>query len=1068
MDGAPIHDVLLTVHKQLNILKTVATQQQDSFNEMKQAVDEKMLGINSKLDEKLTGALDAQDLIKQIIPRLETNEKLLTELQSRPLIDPEQTIRLENVEKKLGSFYGTDTNILGRVGFLEEGRLHDQQSLAQAMTQIKLLSESMNQLKHEMRNIKKDSKSLPPMSHPPVAPAETAPGTGSGNGSEALDRQLKSLQDEWKRTVPTLIHKEEISRLKDLLNYIANDLQREVKGCQTIVQRQQEEIAQLKQNQPPPSPQQSSSATSTRPHTTDEILNRLLTLEIRMNHLATAAIPSNNSPPPSFSSSSSFATPFSESLKQQISENEKNIHEAMIKIDNLTGKVDEQRGSLEELRRAHDSKLKRHGESLSQVHATNTELMNQLQNLENKSLALEKKIQNELTRAAPLHASPPNTPLRPHNSYLPSPAVTMIGTESGPALFSSKNLEDSFKNKLKTLCEELQTSLQSLRQEMRGKHHDLELLVEKAFLPCEGCGGAITAGVTGIPSLGGGAEGQEPSTNQSPPPLDEAKGGQKYSGAMTATSTLSLLNHRLCRRRCHACLDREGLTSYTSKEMMERLNEVTEYLNKVNKKLKTQSDKIQLFANQQEKFSLSLEDTVNQIYHILPIDIEKLSEKKLEKEDAPSLIMSVISQYIHEAASDDRRTFYGLPSALELQNSFQNLKNDFILMHTTSSDALTEELNKLKRLHQLQTNLLAVKDEEFQFLSKSIQKIQESFVNYTTNAIPMSGGGGGGGGGGSSTVILSRQRSGGVGGLVDVSPPVSELEMKLQIQDLKERYEKMMLRLTEMESGSQHSEDGLKKLRSLLDSVREEMKKNFKEQNQHVQQMKNQIVTVKDIDQRIQHSISHLDPHLFHKDRIIELKEDVEKMKRYEKILEKRLLKQHDDLMDLLEEQKRVWIEEQKRNDNRVLGVMNSLQSHVENPTVHLTIGGYIPSFPSSPLYPSTNSGSPAPLSSSIGYSQGHSGGNYEDLIPSNSLGLINSKMKTYPELFRHSVNYGSQSPQDTSQLLGVTSSSPELLLHDEEKDRQKNELQEQIEFEDYVRNTLNPITERKQKKDIR
>lgn len=1117
------------------------------------------------------------------------------------------TTRLENIENKLITSSLDDLNLLGqRIGTLEKERLNDQQSLIAAMSQIKSLTDQLNLFKrqHHQQQQQQQLQQQPLIISPQTHNNPTLLLT-----NRSLEDQMKELREEWNQMNLSFLRKEDLVKVKDLINFVGNDLRKDLQGFQTIMRQQQTEINLLKEQQ---QQQQQRPHTnhnipqSPSPHFFDEISKRVLTLEIRMNHLTTPT-PQPQSPVPI------VPTSVTESLKHQVHENERSIHEALARLDQVTSQCDDQRLTLEDLKRKTDLKFKQQKDERLQTQQTETDLLNQIREIDQKTLQLERKIQ-EISRA-----SPPSTP------YLSTPIT--LAPQSKQIETPTKSIEQHLNHRLKTICDELQTSLQSIRKEMKTKHQDLQLLFEKSFLPCEGCGGAmptyfaanqihqinsISADVAvpldaafvpvssppftsaivhiksivanGLPAaeLMGGSDPYtilafndwsfttkvlenarsdvgweyDPSDPQiqfevtpenlgalelsakvwdkndigSDTLIGQGSGSlqtalklplgsdvevtfpllnkkSKSAGLVTIvflledkddgkeeikllnkkakkvkeatfvpsvspsmlnttgtqplgvlhadpnhlpnlspgtgngyTPSPSLLNQRLCSRRCPACLDRLGLTSYTSKEMMEKLNEFNEHLNKVNKKLKIQHDKIHTISDKQEKVILFIDEIKDKVLNVIPKDIQLLFEAKVDRGDCTALIIEILRQYMPSVAGEGGGLSFGGVNSNEIEELEKKIRKDFILLHSTTKDSIEEEIKKLKKQMNSHHNSIQSHNEELVSLSQLSEKIHNSLLTHAANTS--------GGGNGSSNILTTDPNS--------MSPAQRERvaeyfgfdpEMKMAIKDLKAKIERLSERLDSCEGNQQQSEESGKKLRTLVDTTREEMKKNFKDHTQQLQHLKSTHLSGREIEDRIQHSISHLDPQIFHKDRIIEMRDDVEKLKRYEKILEKKISNQGDHLFEVIDEQKRITAEYQKRLESKLKSMTMEMQSHLEkHPAAHMTLTGggmgtfggtgFFPSFPSSPLYPH--------LSSTGGGVE-----RYQEDSHSNS----NPKLRTYPDAFRNSVFQGSLSPQEIA--------SPEF----NDEIAKQHEFRDQLDFEDYVRNTLNPVTEEKKKK---
>lgn len=1065
MDGSPIHDIITTFNKQMNLIKEMTTTHHETLTNIQQNYEKLNDKIN-KNEEKLL-IFEGIDLMN----KLNSHTTQIEDLTNRHMTSITDTNnKIDNIEKKLNILSNSDININERMNSIDNEKLSEQKVISQALTQIKVLNDQMNSLKSDIKDIKKNI--INNNQHGNVSLTST-PSSSSPSASSFptnLMNEMKNLQNELNQTLPNLINKEELSSIKDLINSVDNNYQRDLKNLQDLLTQQQHDMNQLlQQQQQQRQQQQQQSIPNTQPqvnspqsflkYNLDEFSQRILTLEIRMNHLTTtpppSAIPQTHSPSLTMNS----LPQFNDSIKQQIYENEKNINDILINLENINGKYEENRQHVDDLKEFHDSKIQQIVENLMKTQDNERKLLNNFDKLENKLYQLEKKLDDTTTSTSnprvSLNLTPPATPLRGHDP-LPVTTTTTILSGSGS---QSYKIEQNLQNKFKIICEELQSSLQSIRYDMNRKYHDLELAIEKiVLLPCEGCGGTLSEVLKLSETIQSSNSPQEPEPVVGSQPLEERDGSKSDEKKITSngyTPSPSLMNHRLCRRRCPACLDREGLTAYTSKDMMEKFQEFSENLQKIQKKIKNFNEKFQILNDKDDKIFLLLDDLKVRVHERIPLELDKLSTNKMNKEDSSVLFHDIIQQY-NGATS----TSTGNP----IEELIQQVRLDMNLLHTTTATNMEEEMNKMRKNIKNHNNLLHNQEEEIQNLLKLYRNIQESLITYTTTS--------------SATASTSGSRGGG-----PTHQPTSNLdpEIKFQIKDLKERFEGIIRKMNDLEGNHHHSEENLKKFRSLLDTTRDEQQINHQQTLQQLQLIKTTLISSKDIEKLIKQSIiSYLNTEMITKDRLLEIQENVEKFKKYEKIIEKKINNEINNIKELINNQKRIFLENSKKYEIRVKSLLFELQNHVENTAIHGDSSGsshghghghgYIPSFPSSSSSPIYSSYHPTPLSTTTTTTPLLSS-HPPSQLTEEAFGLTSSpsgnnsspKLKTYPEILRNTISQSSQSPspQESPSMNAIPENGDD---HEMSMEKSLNDMNDQIDFEDYVRNTLNPITEKKKK----
>jgi hypothetical protein len=121
VDGYPIHDYLAIVRDQMEMLKNIISQQGLKIGELtareqerKKSLDD-LSAFNQTITQRLNSVESQSVLSSRSMDELILNHSKLKEFVDQPPHDKEVDLRLDIVEKKLASFYGDETNILGRV-----------------------------------------------------------------------------------------------------------------------------------------------------------------------------------------------------------------------------------------------------------------------------------------------------------------------------------------------------------------------------------------------------------------------------------------------------------------------------------------------------------------------------------------------------------------------------------------------------------------------------------------------------------------------------------------------------------------------------------------------------------------------------------------------------------------------------------------------------------------------------------------------------------------------------------------------------------------------------------------
>mmetsp|Transcript_5195 Transcript_5195/g.7981 ORF Transcript_5195/g.7981 Transcript_5195/m.7981 type:complete len:623 (+) Transcript_5195:123-1991(+) len=164
VDGFPIHDYLKMVRDQMEILRGVVHKQDTALNSLtKKSEDDSvrydsLMQRNAELEQRITVLEKQIDLQSEskVEDTLSHHSKQILSLIDRPIIDPEQTYRLGVVEKKLASFYGDETNILGRVGHLEHLQKEDKEAKNALEREVNNLSTMSTEHGNAIQSIQED------------------------------------------------------------------------------------------------------------------------------------------------------------------------------------------------------------------------------------------------------------------------------------------------------------------------------------------------------------------------------------------------------------------------------------------------------------------------------------------------------------------------------------------------------------------------------------------------------------------------------------------------------------------------------------------------------------------------------------------------------------------------------------------------------------------------------------------------------------------------------------------------------------------------------------------------
>lgn len=190
-------------------------------------INQRVSDIENKIDvlEKQL-SLNAESEMHHMILH---HDKTINELLDRPLIDQEQTIRLDVVERKLASFYGEDTNVLGRVAHLENLRAADKSFVDELKTGLNNIVNASTKSREEIYNIQQIvlSELEPRLAR--IEESHTSP--------EMLKEIVKSIIIE--RGVAGV---DQLNDIKDMLNSLANECKRDTNALQFT---QQENVDQL-------------------------------------------------------------------------------------------------------------------------------------------------------------------------------------------------------------------------------------------------------------------------------------------------------------------------------------------------------------------------------------------------------------------------------------------------------------------------------------------------------------------------------------------------------------------------------------------------------------------------------------------------------------------------------------------------------------------------------------------------------------------------------------------------------------------------------------------------------
>lgn len=1089
MDGSPIHSILDTINKQTETLKLIITKHNNIINDINNKTDN-IINNNNKLDEKIINIENNKDnIINKLQLIIEKHEEQINELNNRPIYNYEKdNERISIIEKKLASFYGNDTNILGRVGHLEDGRLRDQENLANIFSQIKTLNETINHLKKDINQLK------PSIKNEILNELNLSNNNNNNSNEDNNEDNLNQMKRQLSEIELNYIKKDEIYKLKDLINYVANDCHREINELKKtqlqqsqLINEQEEEIKHLK-NQKDKFPSSPFSPSNTmnfsqnpNSHSLDELSNRLLTLEIRLNQLnhpstttAAAALTASASGLLNPPLSQTYADTINQ-MKQQIYENERNINRNSLRIDDLqqTSQISE-----ETVNNLNQTQFKNHlslNQEIHNINRNNNHILKQIEDLDNKFEKLESnfkdisqkiKLSSTIPSSTTGHLTPPlssSSPIiqynTPQSNFFPESIINFNKTQPivESSLPTSNQInEQQLNDKFKIIVDELQKSLLQIRKDMNKKHKELENMIDKSLLHCESCEGILHHGTGNFTSNETNNKTTTPTNNPNNNNIEthnELLNNSNLNDTLDKTEkkdelnhtirskkdgdmdgTINLLTFRKCKRKCAVCQQRE-VNGILQKETLERINQLTEQINKINRKLEKHHEKHQNTSVKYDKVILGIEELKTNILQELQREVNRLNEQKVSKEDLLSSVLGIISQYNQEEITNQSQI---------LGDQLTRLRSELTYLITTNNEVYQDEFNKYNKSLKVQSTSLSIHETELENLKRLIQKTQETFTTYITNPVSSSSG---------TSPVLLRGMS---------SENISDIRM--EFNQIKQNVEKYLEKLASIEESNLQLDENNKKTRVFMDLVREEMKTIHKDNKQQLQSVKSYLDN--DLNTKMINIINDTlekNSHLLNKEIILVLKEENEKLKRNYKILEKRIYNITDSVNEKIGNENEKIRDSNERIIYKIQQVENELNKHLQNhlPThnnsTHPLTSIYIPSFPSNTQNQQSLI-SPQTLSSPLNPPQSTSSPYFSPTGDKNN--LDNLTKSSYPSQFRSTIKT-TQSLNDSnllsfSPLKHVSNSNSNSNDYNESTNPQNEELST-LEFQDYVHNILNP-----------
>lgn len=1041
MDGSPIHDILSTVQKQLETLKTVFTSQNDIITEMKR--NEIILkDQNIQLEERLKIIEKNENPLIKLMPMIENTQQDIIELKRRPIIDPEQTHRLENVEKKLLSFYGTDTNILGRVGHLEEGRYRDQESIANSFTQIKLLTDQITGLKKETNDLKQLFQTLQPN------PSSFTPPPSSKSEFEdrflQLERQIQDITSHSAK-------KEEIIQVKDLINYVANGFHGDIEILRKGIEQQAIHLSSYEERDKRKVEEQRSDereSEKAKDRDSNIVLTRLASLERKVNRIEDELTPLMSLP---------NEKETDKQRERELQELSYQVHSQKISLEDTLKKVTEQSERTKELNLSRQQQDSRYAHEQEAINQDLLQLTRKLQELAEKTLPLTeihttvipqiKALQKEVSSLSLQnpgqdpggHVTPPLThhqpilhPLSSTSLSYATPSIQLLLSPSPvapPRPISPRIPSDpptnnyvtneAMEDRLRFVVEELQKVLTSSKRDTQKRLKDME----KTLQHCDSCHSSL------ITSLSASLPTNTMISNLFHPSPFETKNEESSTGKNAVTinkdaeaeappptplSTLHTHQHgvpsdRLVKRKCLICQQKEIMT-IVQKEYLERFNFLTSEINRWNKKYQQIVEKYNEWRERSEAhFAITTRD--NQ---------EIVKGMKILQEMSNGIIERIVREKVDECEVRERERNQKeierarqreLQEFNEVKYLISEVKNEVNELRDTKEKDKHEAKESSEKLLRVQLQ----QQDQLNEMKRGQFMMKENFAAYlsaqsaTPKEIPVAP--------------------------VVTTPNITPALLANLVVEL----------LPEIRGELAKEKENSKNLRPLIDEVREQMNRISTEYTQQLNGQKTQLQALrKEISENIMKKLQTLTapPDAVNSSDVLErLENDVTKIQSGYKVLEKRIHTVHDKLekMQADDRDRERVIEKEREVGRRSQEELSEiLKRHIEDPRVHAHHSTYIPSFPTT-----------IPVSvESLDLLQQHSQQGHQ--FKEKDEGDEVSRSPTFPLQFRSNIQKASHIAPDISESFG--SSSP----HPASSPYSRDDAQQQTEdFEAYVRDTL-------------
>mmetsp|Transcript_10774 Transcript_10774/g.16378 ORF Transcript_10774/g.16378 Transcript_10774/m.16378 type:complete len:1008 (+) Transcript_10774:167-3190(+) len=730
MDGFPIHDVLTTVQQQLQALHTVAGQQAQVITDMKKR-EEEVSSLNVQYEERIA-ALEEQlrgNAVAELNSRIAAHDTQIEALENRPIIDAEQTERLSVVERKLASFYGDDTNILGRVAHLENQQRKDNHNMDEMRGDLRKLSGQIDFLRREADNLKRTvnvdhEDSIKGLWHRKMDNVDL---------SDMIRHTLDGMSVPTRGDVSTMENmvNSVVEETRELGKQLRQECEGGIQGCITRLDGHDADIKDLNSRtlaHPMGTPMQPSNGQASAD--TVNAATRLASMESRLSRLDTDhdrlvrvenQCASNRAKAGDMEAQYLRLKVTQEHLEDDIAR----IREGMDETKRDIGKL--------EYRYDHDTNLLHAAEVTSSLNELKTNI-SALQHTVNQDHA------NSIGRieahyvdtagvkqiiSAALNKHVPN--LSPSQS--PSPGLD-FGEDSKRVSDVAKELE----RRMRLLVEEFHRALETVQTDTRSGLKSIAKYVENSLPPCD---------------------------------CDDNRPPSSGGGDVPTSDPLLLLSYRRCKRQCPACVEKErkmGLPDLSPSDNNGGLADRVTKLEENGTKVKHIVDRLKDAHHKALKSNDEISHEITELKQIVTVEhktqLQFLAESKMNNQDIHDIIFDAVSKE-------------GVPSVSDIEA----LKNLCSLVASECRDALEGFKTKTDKKFKAVGVHLGNHDDELAELKSSSQATSSTVGEHGVRLSALEGKSTGEdrGGGGDTGGLRSK--------LSQVEHTVTSIQSKLSYQE---------------------------------------------------------------------------------------------------------------------------------------------------------------------------------------------------------------------------------------------------------------------------------------------